>query len=234
MGRAHRHAVRPRRGGIAWHTQLRASLKLESPTGGGAVFVGRPKKNTGEHIMWTLLLLSLAFLSVAPTAHAALTGATVVLDQIYPSADNVALQIGSATVGPGIEFSAAIADYDWDIASNGVVSFSHTFSCNTSPCSLSYTPSSFNGFRLSFPDLNRSITGIDLLSTDGFASFGVDRLTSFGSDVFVSLGGIDESFRSGTLFGASFRIHATPEPGTFALLSFGLAGLGLRSLRKAV
>ena len=184
--------------------------------------------------MRKLALVCAAWLSIASSAHATVAG-QVTLDQVYPDLNTVPLSLGTATISNGVEFQGyGPGDWNFDIAPNGVVTMTQNWYCffNAPICTLGYTDSAFNGFRLTFPDLQPSIRGLDLLSTTGFTSFGASRLSFTGNQVFVSLGGIQETFTSGTNFGTSFRIRV-PEPGTLALFALGLLGLGVSGRRRA-
>ena len=163
---------------------------------------------------------------VSTPAAAGLIGKTAALDQLYPASDQVALSLGTRIVGPGIEFPSSLADYDWNIDASSIT-FSRSFTCFQPPCQLGYTPSSFNGFRLAFSGAGLpQIVGTELLETVGFTSFSSSRITFDASDVFIELGGIQETFDPGTVFGAKIGLQfagTVPEPTTLVMVIGGLA-----------
>lgn len=179
------------------------------------------------------LLALVSGLTLGPTsAVAGLVGHTVALDQLYPTIDQVALSLGTATVGTGVEFSASLADYDWDIGDSGI-DFNRSFTCFQPPCSLGYTPSSFNGFRLTFTGAGLpKIAGVALVEAMGFTSFDSSRITFDASSVYIQFGGIEETFEPGTVFGAKIGLQfarLVPEPPTPLMVLGGLALVGLVS-----
>lgn len=168
-------------------------------------------------------------------AVAGLVGTTVTVDQLYPSIDQIALSLGATTVEAGIEFPSSLTDYDWNIG-DASIEFSRSFTCFQPPCQLGYTPSSFNGFRLAFSGSGvPHIVGVELLETTGFTSFGSNRITMDGSNVYIEFGGIQETFDPGTVFGAKIGLQfagSVPEPATSVMVLGGLAMIGVASRKR--
>ena len=182
-----------------------------------------------------VLVVSFALVLAPTPSVAGLVGQTVALDQLYPVIDKIALSLGIATVGTGIEFSSSIADYDWDVA-DASIGFSRLFPCGRPQCYLGYTPSSFNGFRLGFSGAaTPQIVGVEILEVEGFSSFNIDRVTFDTSNVYVRFGGIEETFNSGTIFGVKIGLQfvgSVPEPAAYSLVLCGLGAVGWLSGRR--
>jgi hypothetical protein len=168
----------------------------------------------------------------ATLARAGFYGNEIRLEQVYPDLNSIPLTFSPVLAGPGVEFSQLATDYDWDV---GDAEIEIVRNCNINLCDLNYTPSAFNGFKLSGSsrELQR-IVGVSLISFSGFTNFDPSRLTFDDRAIYISLGGLSsDSIHTAVRMSVSFEPSPVPLPGTLGLISMGLASIfGIGRRRK--
>jgi len=171
------------------------------------------------------LLLGSLFVAMTSGAHAQVfTGQTVNYQYLFPelTSNYSNAANGNYLVGPGVEFSNIVDGYGtMDFHDSGfLVSFTN---------GTSFTPSTFNGFRVSdvFGTIG-SFTSFVLTSNTGVA--GTPVLTFDADNLYVNWQGL--GFGGGDLAFSVNSVNAIPEPETYALLLAGLGLLGLAGRRR--
>ncbi len=156
----------------------------------------------------------------ATQARASLIGDTVTGQVLFPSVGSVFADLGSAVVGPGVEFTPTI---DVDFAAN-TVTFAAVFNS-----SITFFVQSFNG--LGFADLTHPFTAVGIDQATNVAGFGMSDLSLVGGEILVNLSGL--TVNNAAFVGPPTEIvldvetaASVPEPGTITLFGTTLLGLG--------
>ena len=163
-------------------------------------------------------------------AQAGLIGDSVHLYSVFPTSGTIDLDMGTATVGAGIEYlPASFSDrsnaFTLDITNSQII-LTYVL---TSP--NAFTALAFNGFKLSF------LTGPSLISVaaDISSTFNPVSLSLVGGDLFMDYSGVTVSPGQVSIINVSSAASTSvPEPGTLTLFATALAGLvAVRRRRKA-
>ena len=131
-----------------------------------------------RNLMRFLLVLALA---TAPACWAGLIGNVVGAQRLFPDTATVVADLGTQTVGAGIEFTN-ILQIDF---SDNQIRFSADF---PSLSSTHFSAASFNGYR--FDDVNGTIPAVSSVTVDAasnLAGFDAGRLTVNSNGLFVNL-----------------------------------------------
>lgn len=150
----------------------------------------------------------LAGLMSALAAQAGMLGSTVSVDFFYPDTSVLYCGNGSAVVGAGVEYPSSCSGFGpvkIDISDTQI-------SVDTG--GIGWADASFNGFHL-------TVLSGPAISSASYAggTMGVTGLTLDSGSLWVNFAG-----QSGGE--ALINVSAVPEPETFALMCFGLAGVG--------
>lgn len=172
---------------------------------------------------------ALATVLIAGHAHAGMLGDTVRADYLYPN-DTTVIFNQDVVVAGGVEIVNVPIMSTPSSLDFGDTSIS--FRQGPLPDIGQYTPGDFNGWLLSSLDLGAPIIGFNLTS---FGIAGLDSsLVSFTSDsIKINLQGLFVEASNGWDLELLTRGTSVPEPGTLALVGFGLAVLGLSRRRRA-
>lgn len=169
----------------------------------------------------TLATFAAAMLIAAPAA-----ATTVTLDYRYPDITSVYLDLGTAPVPSQVSIFGG--NVILDISPTQIL-VSNRPGCQ--PCT--FLTGTFNGFALTFSDLDVLSTAIDPSTT--FTDFTADRITFQGNTLFLNFVNLQQFNPEFLLLNiGTGPIGATvPEPASWAMLiaGFGLTGAVMRRRR---
>lgn len=171
-----------------------------------------------------LVAIALGITPVVGYGQTDITGKLVRVDRLNPTKADVFFQIGTATVGAGIEINSGGINYDFGPSSL-------TLTSSTTVPSSYPTNFAFNGFGVR--DVNGTIPAFTSFFIIGSNVSGFDASKlSFNSDnLFVD--------QAGTSWNGSSRIElgfttasTVPEPGTWMLVMAGMVAIGSAASRR--
>ena len=187
---------------------------------------------------WLQAFISTAVLTMAAApSYAGFMGTTIHGEYLFPDNGTTFMDLGDAMVGAGAEFSIS---FDSTIT----VDFSDsTIAIDIAGGSTPFTAAAFNGFHFSDTSgLADAITQVSLVTTHNFA-FDASGISFDANNIFLNFQGLDVVPDSSLLLAVNFdgdtpslAINSgggtpVPAPGTFALVSLGVAGL--RRIRRS-
>lgn len=190
---------------------------------------------SGSRIGWGLMrrfavAASIALsLLVAPAARASLIGDTVSAKSEFPIAGTVQADLGTATVGPSVEFSIPGLSLSLDFAASTL-----TISVGTDSLT-GFFDAPFDGFE--FADLTNAFTSASVDAATTVPGFTSSNLTLAGGDLFVNLESLVISGPSDGVPGTQIVIDlgtAVPEPPSLSVLLLAIAGLTTMAWSKRI
>ena len=174
-------------------------------------------------------LASLALAAAPAAAQTDITGATVRAEWIFPDAATVQQVIGTAVVGPGVEFPGFFINaFTADFGANTL-----TLAVRPNVNGIVLANPAFNGFR--FSDASDGIGAFTSASLVGSTLPGFDATRLSFAENALSLNVSGLTISTGQAVTVTFTTApstAVPEPGTWPLLGTGLLLVGGVAARR--
>ena len=162
---------------------------------------------------------------VPSVASAQLTGQSIGGQFLFPNTATVVQDLGSAVVGPGLEFTfVAQAQLDADDAML-------TFRAIPGAGPVAWLPGAFNGPRIyDFGGTIPDIVSVSLNAATSLPGFDIGRVTWNADEVFINVEGLVQLPGQDVVLDIGFA--AIPEPATVALVATGLLGVLAAARRR--